>query len=132
MNPTTYILGIAAALAILLVVIEMLRRGHLRERHAIWWIVAGVLALVIGVFPAVLVWAASVLGVSLPTNLIFFVSITVLFLVCLQNSSELTRLEDKTRALAEEVTLLSLRLELLESQPGSEPPAPPTEQSSTK
>ena len=132
MSPITYIFGIAAALAILLVVIEMLRRGQLRERHAIWWIVAGVLALVIGVFPAVLDWAATFLGIALPTNLVFFVSIAVLFLVCIQNSAELTRLENKTRTLAEEVTLLSLRLDQLEPKPHSEPPAPSAERRSKR
>ncbi|GGK95425.1 hypothetical protein GCM10007382_14570 [Salinibacterium xinjiangense] len=130
MSPITYIFGIAAALGILLVVVEMLRRGRLRERHAIWWIVAGVLALVIGVFPTVLDWAAGLLGITLPTNLVFFVSIAVLFLVCIQNSAELTKLENKTRTLAEEVTLLSLRLDQLEPKPHSGPLAPPAEQRS--
>ena len=41
-------------------------------------------------------------------------SIAILFLVCLQHSAELTRLESKTRTLAERVALLEL--ELRESQ----------------
>ena len=114
MTVATYILGIVAAALILIVVIEMLRRHRLRERHAIWWVVAGVLALIIGIFPATLDWAAGVLGIQVPTNLVFFVSIAILFLVALQSSSELTQLESKTRTLAEQVALLELRIRELE------------------
>jgi hypothetical protein len=116
MNVTSYIFGILAALLTLGVVIEMLRRRRLRERHAIWWLVAGVLALIVGIFPSVLDWAASVVGVALPTNLVFFVSIAVLFLVCIQHSAELTVLESKTRTLAEMSALQDMRIRELEQK----------------
>jgi hypothetical protein len=115
-TPTTYIFGIISALLALGVVIELLRRRRLRERHAIWWLVAGVLALVVGVFPSTLQWAATLIGIEVPLNLVFFVSIAVLFLVCLQHSAELTRLEAKTRTLAELVALQDLRLRELEQR----------------
>lgn len=106
----SYIFGIVSALLILIVVIELLRRRHLRERHAIWWFIAGVLALVAGIFPATLEWAAGSLGIEVPLNLVFFVSIAILFLVCLQNSAELTKLESKTRIMAEKIAILELDL----------------------
>jgi hypothetical protein len=112
----SYIFGIVSAVLILVVVIEMLRRRRLRERHAAWWFLAGVLALIAGVFPATLTWAAGLLGIEVPINLVFFVSIAILFLVSLQHSSEITRLESKTRTLAERVAILELRLGQLENQ----------------
>lgn len=129
MTVVTYVLGIASAVIVLGVVIELLRRGRLRERHAIWWLVAGILALVIGIFPTSLVWLARLLGVEVPTNLVFFVSIAILFLVALQTSAELTRLEEKTRSLAEAVALLELRVRELEG-PAAEPAdsSPPARQ----
>ncbi|MGL4340626.1 MAG: DUF2304 domain-containing protein [Rhodoglobus sp.] len=110
----SYIFGIVSATLILVVVIESLRRHRLRERHAIWWIIAGVLALVAGIFPTTLDQAARLIGIEVPINLVFFVSIAILFLVCLQHSSELTQLESKTRTLAERVALMELRIEELE------------------
>jgi len=121
---TSYIFGIASAVLILVVVIELLRRGHLRERHAMWWLFAGVLALIVGVFPSTLEWAATVIGIEVPLNLVLFVSIAILFLVCLQHSSELTVLEEKTRTLAERVALLELELRRLQQMPEQEEPAP--------
>ena len=114
MTVASYVLGIVASLLVLVVVVELLRRRHLRERHAVWWFIAGLLALIVSVFPSTLLWLSGLLGVQVPTNLIFFVSIAILFLVCLQASAELTQLESKTRRLAEQTALLELRIEQLE------------------
>ena len=121
MNVASYIFGIAGAVLALSVVVEMLRRRRLRERHAVWWIFAGVLALIIGIFPQLLEWAADIVGIEVPTNLVFFVSLTLLFLVCVQHSAELTDLEDKTRVLAEHAALQSNRIDLLELRLRSHP-----------
>lgn len=114
MNVASYVFGIVAAVLALSVVVELLRRHRLRERHAVWWIVAGVLALIIGIFPQVLVWAATLVGVEIPTNLVFFVSLSILFVVCIQHSAELTGLEEKTRLLAEYSALQDNRIDELE------------------
>jgi hypothetical protein len=116
MSLVQYILGIVAAIFTLGIVVEMLRRRRLRERHAIWWLVAGVLALIISVFPALLQSAAQALGFSVPVNLVFFVSLFILFLVALQHSSELTKLEDQNRKLVERIVMLDLRLKALEEK----------------
>ncbi|KJC64145.1 hypothetical protein SAMN06295879_1787 [Agreia bicolorata] len=121
MTIATYLLGVLSALLTLGVVIEMLRRRRLRERHAVWWLLAGTLALLVGLFPDILGWAASLVGVAVPTNLIFFVSMAVLFLVSIQHSAELTDLETKTRVLAETATLQQLRIEELEKSIRKEP-----------
>lgn len=110
MSTASYIFGILSAVVVLGIIIEMLRRGSLRERHAVWWLLGGTLALVVGVFPVVLEEMARLIGVGVPTNLVFFASITVLFLTHLQHSAELTRIEERTRTLAEQVAMLDLRL----------------------
>ncbi|WP_243224840.1 DUF2304 domain-containing protein [Microbacterium sp. CIAB417] len=114
MNPVTYAFGITAAVLALIAIVELMRRGTLRERHAVWWFVGGVLALVIAIFPQTLTWAAQVLGVSVPTNLVFFVAIGLLFLVSLQYGAELTRIEEKLRTLAERSAFQENRIAELE------------------
>jgi len=111
-----YVLGIVAAALTLILVIELLRRRRLRERHAIWWIIAGLGALVISIFPQALGWVASRFGFDVPINLAFFASLVLLFLVALQHSAELTKAEEHSRALAEQVALLDIRIRELEAQ----------------
>lgn len=114
MSTVTYILGIVAAVLALVAILELLRRSTLRERHAVWWLLGGILALVVAVFPSLLVWAAELLGIAVPSNLIFFVAIGLLFIVNLQYGAELTRVEDKMRALAEQTAFHDERLRRLE------------------
>ena len=116
MNPVQYILGIIASVATFAIVIEMLRRRRLRERHAGWWIVAGLFAIIISVVPDTLRFASELLGFEVPVNLVFFLSLFILFLVALQHSSELTQLESHNRSLVERLIVLELKVEKLDSK----------------
>lgn len=109
-----YIFGIVGSLVMLGIVLEMLRRRKLRERHALWWLFAGVIALIAGIFPNTVMALSEFLGFESPINLIFFSSFFVLFLVALQHSSELTELESHNRLLVERLTLLEAKLEKIE------------------
>ncbi|GAA3399869.1 hypothetical protein GCM10011577_27130 [Pseudarthrobacter polychromogenes] len=101
------------ALAIVGLVAEMLRRKKLREKYAIWWLVVGVATLVLAAFPQLLVYIARVVGVQLPSNLLFILSILMLLGVCLHLSWEISVVEEETRALAEEVAILRIQVERL-------------------
>lgn len=100
---------IVAALAVI-AVLDRLRKGKMRERHTLWWLLAGIVGLVITIFPVTLDATARFLGVGDPVNLAFFGAIIVLFLVSMQQSTELTRAEERIRVLAERVALLDKRL----------------------
>ena len=110
MSSVQYILGIIAALLTFGLVIEMLRRRRLRERHAGWWLVAGLLAIIISIFPSSLEFIANSLGFAVPINLVFFASLFTLFLVALQHSSELTKIESQNRSLVERIVILELKM----------------------
>ena len=58
-------------------------------------------------FPVLLNKVADVVGVKDPPNLLLFAAALLLLLVCVHLSWEASRLEEKTRTLAEEVALLS-------------------------
>lgn len=128
MSGVTYVFGIVAALLVLIVIIELMRKGTLRERHAVWWFIAGILALIIAVFPQTLTWASGVLGIAVPTNLVFFVAIGLLFLVSLQYGAELTRIEARLREVSEHAAFVELRVRDLEiavtGDSGDDQPAP--------
>src|SRR5690606_24420451 len=115
-TPVTYVFRIVAALLALFAIVGLMRRGTLRAPHGLWWFIGGFLALLIAVFPQLLGWVARALGVSVPANLVFFVTIGLLFLVSLQYGAELTRIEAKMRTLAEKSAFHELRIEQIERQ----------------
>jgi hypothetical protein len=104
-------LGIIGSALILVVLFELLRRRHLREKYAVIWALVALGVLVLTIFPGLLYSASDLLGVDLPSNLLFFLASMVLMVLTLQHSYELGRLEDKTRTLAEELALLRLEVE---------------------
>lgn len=105
------VITLVIALAAFVLVFELLRRRKLREKYAALWIVVAGVVVVLSVFPGLLVRAAAVLGVAVPSNLLFLMSLLVLFAVSLQLSREVGTLEEQTRRLAEEVGALRLTVE---------------------
>jgi len=102
--------AIVAGIALMLVIIELLRRGRLREKYAAIWFVVATTILVLSIFPPILVWIAETLGFGIPSNLVFFAGGIVLLFVGLQLSLEVGHLEDESQRLAEEVALLRTQL----------------------
>jgi hypothetical protein len=107
------IVGLAAGLLVLVLMVSLLRRRQLKEKYAVLWLVASVPIGVLAVFPGSLDAVAGVLGVADPVNLLLFLAVLVLLGVCVHLSWETSRLEDETRTLAEEVALLRLQVERL-------------------
>lgn len=122
---STFTLGLIGGGITLLVLFEMLRRQRLREKYAVIWVVVAGVTVLLAVFPGVLVWAADLLGVQVPANLLFFGASMLLLVLTIQLSYEIGRLEERTRTLAEEVALLRLHQEGTSSrQDVVLPPAP--------
>lgn len=107
------------ALVIVGLVMELVRRRQFREKYAALWIVVGVAALVLAAWPQLLVRTSEVLGVQVPSNLLFGLCIVLLLGVSLHLSWELSAVEDEVRTLAEEVALLRTAID----QPLPEPSA---------
>ena len=99
--------GLGAALMLLFFVVELLRRGILRERFAALWLSVSALLVLVALFPSLLGRAATALGFQVSSNLLFFTSIVFLLLVCVQLSFEVSRLEARSRRLAEDLALLT-------------------------
>lgn len=103
------------ALVIVGLVVGMLHKRKLREKYAALWLVVGIATLVLAAFPELLTVVARLVGVQLPSNLLFILSILMLLGVSLHLSWEISVVEDETRILAEEVAILRTQVENLES-----------------
>jgi hypothetical protein len=101
----TELLGVGLAAVLLVVVTWMLLTRALREKYAVLWIAIGLVILVLSLFPGLLAAVSRGLGVQLPSNLIFALSITLLLGVALHLSWELTRAEEEIRRVAEEAAI---------------------------
>lgn len=99
------VIAVVTACAILFV-LRMVRRRQLAGKYALLWMAAAVPLGVLAAFPGALSWVAERAGVFYPPALFLLVAVAFLFLIVVQFSYELSRLHERTRALAEEVALL--------------------------
>jgi hypothetical protein len=102
---TATILAIITSLVTLIFIVDLLRRGVLKEKYAVLWLIVAGTAFILAVFPGLLRAVTDLLGVEIPANLLFFVTLVVLVLVSVQLSYELSRHEAQIRRLAEEIAL---------------------------
>lgn len=97
---------VLAALGTILFVLRLVRRRELRGKYSLLWLATGAAFLVLAVVPGLLDWLAGRLGVGYAPAILFALAIVFFLLVLVHLSWELTRLEDRTRGLAEDLALL--------------------------
>lgn len=101
------------SLGFMLLVLELVRRAHLKERYALLWLAAAVSGLGVGFFPGVITWVSAAFGFQYLT--VFYVaSFLFLLLLVLAFTVVISKLSERNRILAQEIALLSRRIEALE------------------
>ena len=95
-----------AAVVMLALIISLVRRKQLAERYAILWLATGVLLVPVAIMPSLLDRVARRLGVADAPNLWLFLGLVFLSLVCIHLTWEISRLEARSRAMAEQIAVL--------------------------
>ena len=93
---------------VIVIILTLLRSRRLREKYAALWIVVGLAIVLLATVPGLLSFLSNLLGFEVPSNLLFVLAIFLLLGVSLHLSLEISRLEDETRVLAENVAILNL------------------------
>ena len=106
MNTAARVLMIAVAVMLLAVSLRLVGRRSLRSKYALLWLIIGLMAVGLAAFPAIVDRAADALGIAYAPTLLLVFACVVLLLVAMQFSWELSRLEARSRRLAEEVALI--------------------------
>ncbi len=101
----TIVTGLTA-LAVLAFMVELLRRRQLQEKYAILWLLVSIVMLPLAFFPILTDKVAEAIGIASGVSLVLFLGIVFLLLVCVHLSWEVSRLEEETRTLAEDVALM--------------------------
>jgi hypothetical protein len=106
-----HVLIIIATLVIAWFILRLVRARQLRSKYALLWLVIGVLMLSLAAVPGVLNTVSGWLGVAYSPAIFLLLAVGFLFLVVVHYSWELSRLESRTRTLAEELALLRTQLD---------------------
>jgi hypothetical protein len=115
MDARIQILAVIAAGALLLFVLELVRRRRLQERYALLWLISTVFLLALAIWRDALAKVASLVGIAYPPNALFFLAFAAILVVLLHFSVVISRLSDQTKVLAQRVAMLDERLRLQET-----------------
>lgn len=88
-------------------VLNLVRRQALRAKYSILWTTLGVGLVFFASAPRALDRVSLWLGISYPPATFLFLAVALLLLVVVHFSWELSRLEERTRSLAETIALLT-------------------------
>jgi hypothetical protein len=110
----TQIIGLICAVITIGFMFELIRRQSIKEKYTVLWVLAAIAIVTIAVYPQILDDIADLTGIQDGPNVVLAVGGLAITIVGVQLSIEVSRLEDRSRALAEEIGLL--RLEALKQR----------------
>jgi hypothetical protein len=108
------IVAITGAIALFLLVLEMVRRRALMERYALLWLFCSIVTLVLAVWSNALELVARQLGIVSAPNALFFVALGFVLLLLLHFSAAMSRHADQAKVLAQRQAILENRVRELE------------------
>ena len=111
MSTAAHVLVIVLAAAVIAFILHLVRSQRLRAKYSVLWLTIGVGLAFLAIFPDVLVWISDLFGIGYPPATFMLLALSFLLVLVLHFSWELSRLEDRTRALAEEYALLRSELD---------------------
>lgn len=107
MSLRAHLLVLVVTAGTLLFILHLVRRHRLRAKYSVLWMSLGVALAVLAIAPGLLEGFSNLVGIRTPALGFLLLALTFLLVLSLHFSWELSRLEDRTRELAEAHALLS-------------------------
>ena len=112
-SDATRLLAIVGSLALTAVVLWLVRRRALREEHTPIWIAIAVGLTAVSLIPGLLGAITRAIGAWTPSSTLFFLGEACLVVLCLNFAVRLSRASVQIKTLAQELALLSARIDEL-------------------
>ena len=99
-----------AAIFLLAVIFELIRRRRLQERYALLWLATGTVILILALWRGLLSKLADFVGIAYPPSALFVLAAFFILVVLLHYSTVISKLADQNRMLAQRLALLEQEL----------------------
>ena len=109
------LVAIVVAGGLFFIVFELVRRKRLLERYALLWLGSTVVLLGLAVWKDLLVTLSTAVGIYYAPSALFAVTLAFVLMLLLHFSLVISRLADQNKVLAQKLSLLQQRVEVLEN-----------------
>ena len=99
------VVALIISVALLVLIIELVRRRKLREEYSVLWILTAITIFVFAIWYDLLVALTRLIGAVVPTSTLFFFALVFLVLVCLQFSVRISKLDEQVKQIGQAVAL---------------------------
>jgi hypothetical protein len=106
MDARIQIVAIVAASALILVLLDLVRRRRLLERYALLWLFSGAILLGLAIWRDLLAKIADLVGVAYPPNALFLIAFGFVLVLLLHFSLAVSKMSDQIKVLAQRLALL--------------------------
>jgi hypothetical protein len=102
-------LSVCASAALLLYILEMVRRRKLQEEYSILWLAGSLAILVLSIKQNWLVSLARLVGIAYPPSFLFLVGTFFILLILIHFSIAISKLHQMNKRMAQEIALMKER-----------------------
>jgi hypothetical protein len=106
LSPRAHVIVLLVVFVGAFFLLRLLNRRQMRGKYTLLWMFVGVAVLLLALFPSILDRVSRWFRIYYAPTTLFLAAIGFLLLVCIYFSYELSRLEERTRVLAEELAIL--------------------------
>lgn len=89
----------------LFVIVNMIRKKSLELRYALAWLLVGVGVLGLDLFPGIMNWLATLMGIASPVNMLFFLGFCFSLVIVFVLTIAVSRMSIRIKELAQELAL---------------------------
>jgi hypothetical protein len=114
----TILIALGGAFALLISVLELVRRRRLREQYSILWLLTSLVVLVLASNRTLLDLLARSMKIAYPPSALFVIGFGFLLLITLHFSTVISRLTQENESLAQEMAILRQQIRELEKSEG--------------
>lgn len=102
---------IIGSLATLLYFISNIRKSKLKINHSIFWVIFGMVLLLLACVPQGFFWISNLIGFQSPSNLIYLIVIFLLTVKLFTTTMRLSKLSEQVTALTQELAIFKMESE---------------------
>jgi hypothetical protein len=112
------ILAILGTLSLILLTVELIRRGQLEEKYALVWLLACIFFFLCSINLEIINFLARLTGVITPANFLFLLAFFFLVVICLSLTVVISKESQRHRRLTQELSLLKFEMEEMRNKKG--------------
>ena len=98
------------------VIIRLLKKKKFALKYSLLWFLAGILMLIVVIWPGVLVWGAELLGIEVASNGLFAICILLEIMIMISITSVISDFASRMKSMVQNMALMEKRIRMLEEK----------------